>query len=337
MIQSIHRDSRAFTLVELLVVITIIGILISLLLPAVQAAREAARRMQCANNLKQLALGCLNHEQAQGFLPSGGWYWSWGGDPDRGFDRRQPGGVLYNLLPYIEQQALHDLGQGQVYADKKPYLAQMQQMPLKILHCPTRRPAVLYPYIYGPATLHNIGPITRCAHSDYAANAGTVGPSWSLASAWPTSSHNPADADVPGFQWPDVSSFNGVVYMASMTAMAEIRDGTSNTYLIGEKYHNPDHYYDGREYGDDGPIYTGYDWGYQRWSLYDATGGTYEIPRQDTPGYYDPTTFGSAHAGGFNMALCDGSVRSVGYQISNTIHGYLCGRADGQAIDASKF
>jgi prepilin-type N-terminal cleavage/methylation domain-containing protein len=74
--------TRGFTLVELLVVITIIGVLIALLLPAVQAAREA----QCANHLKQLSLGCPSHELANGFFPTGGWMWWWSGDPDRGFN-----------------------------------------------------------------------------------------------------------------------------------------------------------------------------------------------------------------------------------------------------------
>ena len=99
-----------FTLVELLVVITIIGILIALLLPAVQAAREAARQTQCQNNLKQLALGCLNHESITKRLPTDGWGFAWTGDADRGNDWRQPGGWIYNILPYIEQQPLHDLG-----------------------------------------------------------------------------------------------------------------------------------------------------------------------------------------------------------------------------------
>src|SRR3977135_3561541 len=80
-----RERSGGFTLVELLVVIAIIGILVALLLPAIQAAREGARRAQCKSNLKQLALGCLNHHDTQKHFPTGGWGYQWVGDPDRGF------------------------------------------------------------------------------------------------------------------------------------------------------------------------------------------------------------------------------------------------------------
>ena len=93
---------------ELLVVIAIIGVLVGLLLPAIQAAREAGRRLTCSSHLKQLALGMIVHENSLKFFPTGGWGCQWTGDADRGFDKRQPGGWTYNVLPFIEQRSLHD-------------------------------------------------------------------------------------------------------------------------------------------------------------------------------------------------------------------------------------
>ena len=167
-----------FTLVELLVVITIIGILIALLLPAVQAAREAARQTQCKNNLKQLALGCLQHEQVQGYLPTGGWGSSWVCNPDDGFGKLQPGGWHFCVLPYIEQQALHDLGHGS--NDLTPPrvnvvgIGQTISTPLPVFNCPTRRKAIAYPntdnssFTNLPAA--NTPPLV--GRSDYAGCAG---------------------------------------------------------------------------------------------------------------------------------------------------------------------
>jgi prepilin-type N-terminal cleavage/methylation domain-containing protein len=109
------RAAGGFTLVELLVVIAIIGILVALLLPAIQAAREAARRTQCKNQVKQLALGCLLHEDAHKFLPSGGWRDSYPPDPNRGYGASQPGSWVYSILAYIEEQALRDLGKGETW------------------------------------------------------------------------------------------------------------------------------------------------------------------------------------------------------------------------------
>ena len=98
-----------FTLVELLVVIAIIGVLVALLLPAVQAARESARRTQCVNQLKELTLGGMNHEGSMKPFPTGGWGFNWVGDADRGYGDKQPGGWIYNVLPFIEQKAKHDM------------------------------------------------------------------------------------------------------------------------------------------------------------------------------------------------------------------------------------
>ena len=109
---STTNSRHGFTLVELLVVISIIGILVGLLLPAVQSARESGRGAQCCNSLHQIGVGMQHHSVDHGTFPAGGWGWGWIGDPDRGNGLGQPGGWIYNILTYMEQQPLHDLGLG---------------------------------------------------------------------------------------------------------------------------------------------------------------------------------------------------------------------------------
>ena len=140
-----RRHTRSgFTLIELLTVIAIIGLLVQMMLPAVQAAREAARRNTCSNQLRQIGLAAQAHISATGRFPTGGWHWNWVGDPDRGNGEKQPGGWIYNLLPYLEYQAIHDLGARQDPATKRRLAAQMQATAPALFNCPSRRDAMAY-------------------------------------------------------------------------------------------------------------------------------------------------------------------------------------------------
>ncbi len=318
-----NRVSHGFTLVELLVVITIIGILISLLLPAVQSAREAARRLQCSNNLKQLGLACLNHEEMHRFLPTGGWGYLWAGDPDRGYDKRQPGGWAYNILPYMEQAALHDLGTG--VANKKPTRDVLIATPVAGLYCPSRRSPAIYPN-KANLTMFNANSVSMVSRMDYAANAGDFAVSCGC---------GPATLDLgDGMDWSKLCylpGFTGTIYLRSETTSAMIFDGLSNTYLVGEKHISPDYYSTGDDTGDDGNAFSGFDCDTIRYA------GSSCLPYQDNPGGALYLSFGSAHAAGFNMVFCDGSVHTISYSINATIHANLGNRKDGVAIDGSNF
>ena len=312
-----HNGRRGFTLVELLVVIAIIGILVSLLLPAVQAAREAARSVQCKNNLKQLALGCLSHENSLGLLPADGHNYKTAGDPNKGFGKDQPGGWHYNILPYIEQQNLRELGMDLPEPQRRAAGAKICETVVTTFICPTRGSARPIPYILpGRYSYNNIDRPKAFGRSDYAANAGNRLSGWC--------SYNS-------------TNHTGAIYSRSGLNMADIHDGTSNTYLIGERYIDPDHYSYANSPGNDQGWVVGHDLDAFRCTDYRddteanrITSARY-APRRDTPGVDVREMFGSAHAL-FHMAMCDGSVRGVSYSIDPKVHYRYGHREDGEAI-----
>jgi prepilin-type N-terminal cleavage/methylation domain-containing protein/prepilin-type processing-associated H-X9-DG protein len=295
------RARRGFTLIELLVVIAIIGILIALLLPAVQRAREAANRTRCGNNLRQMGLGAHNHESVHGILPTGGWGWLWIGDPDRGADKRQPGGWVYNILPFVEQPALYRLGEGKPDSEKFAINKTRMRMPLSIFNCPTRRNGGPYPNPWNVYYKNAANPLTELARTDYAACAGDQ-PGNEYGGGPNSLQHGDTT-----FNWPKLDYYTGVVFVRSEIRFAQITNGTSNTFLFGEKYLKPEDYHTGGDGGDNESMYVGMDNDTQR--------VTFGPPLQDKLGHGSTTQFGSKHPGGLNMLYCDASVHFIGYSI----------------------
>src|SRR5262245_14516819 len=131
-----NQKRRGLSLIEILVVILIMAILLALLASGAQAVREVAIRVKCANNLRNIGEAWHHHHVINGHLPAVGWGWSWFGDPDQGVDKDQPGGWLYNILPQVEQTALHDSGKGLPDPQKRAAAAQMVATPLTLFSCP---------------------------------------------------------------------------------------------------------------------------------------------------------------------------------------------------------
>lgn len=325
------------TLIELLIVIAIIAMLLQLVLPAVEASREAARRTQCGNNLRQLALGFQLHHDAHGHYPSSGWGWQWVGHPDRGYDENQPGGWAYNVLPFIEQGATRELGAGQADGSREKQLAILKAnaTTLPIFNCPSRRLPRPYPMVatgYG-SDVFGFSPLLpeecwdgdgeKCqvARSDYAACAGNRDP---VSEAGPNSLDEADEwLNDPGR---DTSkSQNGVSYHLSAVRSAQVTDGLTNTYCVGEKYVPVAHYKTGKWQNDDLSIFSGFDGDMNRYTA-EADG---EV-RRITSDVELPTSqhFGAAHLSVFLMTFCDGTVQPISYDVDPQIHRLSGGRND---------
>lgn len=333
---------RGFTLVELLVVIAIIGILVALLLPAVQAARESARRTQCTNQLRQLVLAAINHETTQGFLPSTGWGYKWAGDPDRGFGASQPGGWAFSLLYYIEEGAISTIGAGLSTADKRAALLQQKISPIGMFYCPSRHAPARG---YGPEASINSDspPDEMVAKTDYAANGGTMLPGYTLGGP-PYS----CIVDYPNCgatlisKAKAVETTNGAVMPRFGVRIAQITDGTSKTILFAERWlHVSLHDLSHNQFipYDNNSMYQGWDWDTIRWASgnTETNGDTLGTPWPDSrgdTGIRGPLPslsfrFGSAHSGGVLTARCDGSVEAVDFDVDPTAWHHLGGRSDG--------
>jgi prepilin-type N-terminal cleavage/methylation domain-containing protein len=328
------RPLHGFTLVELLVVIAIIGVLVALLLPAVQAAREAARRQQCSNNLKNIALAAQNHHDANKILPTGGWGWWWVGDADRGYGKDQPGGWVFNVLPYMEQRALHDMaGDGQretISPGQKAGALQVVVSPVEVIRCPSRRIQLTYPkpvdgsfYAYNAAS--GSGNVIA-GRSDYAISTGDRPDNET--GDFPSATNDYSGAKT--FKWTidtqgrkgalTIDYFTGVGFQRSEIGLQQITDGTSQTYFVGEKYLNPLDYETGLDGGDNETWCTGFN--------NDNFRSSYNLPQLDQPGLPLSDSFGSAHSAGWYVCWCDGHVTLESFDIDKFVHRGNANRAD---------
>ncbi|TWT86617.1 Type II secretion system protein G precursor [Pseudobythopirellula maris] len=365
----IFRGERSgFTLVELLVVIAIIGILVALLLPAVQSARESARRSQCTNNLKQIGIACQMHVDTHGIMPAGGWGFRIMGDPDRGAGEDQPGSWIYSLLPFIEEGNLASIGKGLSFADKAIALESVYTTPIAAFICPSRRtsaPIAVNQYVANinpqtngvPSDIGSVEAPAFAGKSDYAINGGgtviipPIGGNTSAVQCL-TNGMNHDECAAEGKFTRELEAiredFDGIATERTGVKLTRVTDGTSHTLLAAEKmlltkFYNfnptdPDE--TNRNSGDNNSMYVGYDWDTVRFVSNFPVGSTdsnrtFYTPQPDSNEDLGDThfrSFGSAHPGGVQAVLCDGSVHSYTFGVEEIVWERLGRRNDGELV-----
>ena len=356
---------HGFTLVELLVVIAIIGVLVALLLPAIQAAREAARRTQCTNGLKQLGLAILNFSDTKNAFPTGGTIilpriedYVEGGRP-LGPDK-QGLGWGYQILPFLEQANLANITTS----------AQLIQSVVPQYFCPSRRSPVttVVPEVSALAvTLSDYAGAVPCGYQDYTEQVRNF-PLTSLQGAGVADSRNLRRERLFGgtgstfiLQVPDDEIYQGVIVrtpyrrqggagsrggvqfvparnVTQTITTAQIADGTSNTLMISEKFVRPDLVAGGSS-SDDRGWSDGWDPDTMRSTCFPALQDTLTGTTDDTLFGYeaDVVNFGSSHPGGINAVYADGSVHLLNYDIDPLTFDNLGNREDGQVVDSSQY
>lgn len=319
------RMRHAFTLVELLVVIAIIGVLVALLLPAVQAAREAARRSSCLNNLKQISLAIQNHEDTYKVYPEGLRQES---GPFRGWT------FYTRILPYLEQKPLFDQWDFTNLASNTT--SGRTATKIKILLCPSD---VFQEQVFTvPAsTSSSVTFAGAYAGTSYGGNFGevafhpTTGPVGPVKNTGVLFLTGPASAPAP-------AAANVAI------RISEITDGLSQTLLLGEKFHQDKIF-------DTIPAASRSELLRHQWSMWAWSGGfkgsghvmgssavpiNHVVPNPPGSGFAAQdrrvNAWGSGHPNGANFALCDGSVRFISQNITQVNLNALSTRAGGEVV-----